>query len=123
VRTLETGESEAQRASKEKERRDGIRKVRWEEVKKEAFTKLACERNAQRLRDELARRNAAAAMIAYANEITAHAAELGDPDAAAALEWASWIRQHAERTSRNGPLRVLEVTGCSHDELQPHING
>lgn len=63
-------------------------------------------------------------MIAYADEITAHAAELGASDAAAALEWASWIRRHAERTSPlNGPLHVLEVTSSSHQDLQPHMNG
>jgi hypothetical protein len=68
--------------------------------------------------------DAAAAMIAYVDEITAHAAELGAPGAAAALGWASWIRQHAELTNPlNGPLHVLEVTSCSHEELQPHMNG
>jgi hypothetical protein len=121
VRTLETGDAEAQWARKEEERRDGIRRIRWEEVKKEAITKLAYERNAQRLRDELARRDPAAAMIAYADDITAHAAELGAPDAGAALEWASWIRQNAERISPlNGPLHVLEVTSCSHRPPAAH---
>ncbi len=68
--------------------------------------------------------DAAAAMIAYVDEITAHAEELGAPDAAAAFGWASCIRQYAEFTNPlNGPLHVLEVTSCSHEELQPHMNG
>lgn len=56
---------------------------------KEAFAKLARERNTERLRDELARR--AAAIIAHADKVTAHAAGLQGPDAEAAPEWASWI--------------------------------
>jgi hypothetical protein len=75
-----------------------IRKERWEEVKKEAFIHVAYERNAKRLLAELGSRDAAAAMRAYACEIDAHAAELENPDAQAAREWAKWIRQHAERT-------------------------
>lgn len=124
VRVLETSEAEAQWARKEEERRDAIRQARWEEVKKEAFAKVAYERNAQRLGEELARRDAAAAMTAYADEITAHADQLDAPGAAAAREWAGWIRRHAERTNPlNGPLRVLAVTSCSHQELEPHMNG
>lgn len=124
VRALETGEAEAQWARKEKDRRAAIRAARWEEARTEAFTKLAYERNAQRLREELDRRAAAVAMTVYADEITAHAATLGDKEAAAALEWAGWIRQHAKAANPlNGPLHVLEVTSYSHDELQPHMNG
>jgi len=123
IRVLETSEAEAQWARKE-ERRDGIRQARWEVVREEDFTKVAYERNAQRLGDELVRRDAAAAMTAYADEITAHADELDAPGAAAAREWAAWIRLHAERTNPlNGPLRVLAVTSCSHQELEPHMNG
>jgi hypothetical protein len=41
-----------------------------------------------------------------------------------AHEWAKWIRQHAERTDPlNGQLRLVEVTSCSHEELQPHMRG
>jgi hypothetical protein len=124
VRALETSEAQAQWAQKEEQRREGVRKARWEEVKKAAFTNLTYERNTQRLRDQLARRDEAAAMIAYADEVTAHAAELGAPEAAEALGWADWIRQHAELTNPlNGPLHVLEVTSCSHEALQPHMNG
>jgi hypothetical protein len=124
VRVLETGEAEARWARQEEERRDAIARARWEEVKNQAFTKVAYERNAQHLREQLARRDAAAAMTAYADEVTARAAELAAPDAAAALEWASWIRRHAELANPlNGPLHVLEVTSCSHEELQPHMNG
>jgi hypothetical protein len=124
IRVLETSEAEAQWARKEEERRDGIRRARWEEVKKEAFTKVAYERNAQRLGDELARRDAAAAMTAYADEINARADELDASGAAAAREWAGWIRRHAERTNPlNGPLRVVVVASCSHQELEPHMNG
>jgi hypothetical protein len=60
---------------------------------------VACERNAKRLRTELDSRDAAAAMRAYADEIDARAAELEDPDAQAAREWAEWIRQHSEDTT------------------------
>lgn len=32
--------------------------------------------------------------------------------------------RHAERTNPlNGPLRVLAATSCSHQELEPHMNG
>jgi hypothetical protein len=124
IRDLQISEAEAQWARKEEERRNGIRQARWEEVKKEAFTKVAYERNAQRLGEELARRDAAAAMTAYADEITARADELDASSAAAAREWAGWIRRHAERTNPlNWPLRVLAVTSCSHRELEPHMNG
>jgi hypothetical protein len=124
VHVLETGEAEARWAREEKERRDAIRTARWEEVRAEALVKLAYEHNAHRLRDELDRRSAAAAMTAYADEITAHAATLGDSDAAAAREWVGWIRRHAEATNPlNGLLHVLEVTSSTYDELQPHMNG
>jgi hypothetical protein len=53
-------------------------------------------------------------MIAYADEMAAYAAELGSPEQASAREWASPL---------NGPLRVIEVTSCSDEELQPHMNG
>ena len=121
---LEIGEAEADWARKEEERRSEIREERWKEVKKEAFIHVAYERNAKRLLAELDSRDAAAAMRAYADEIDAHAAELEDPDAQAAREWAKWIRQHAERTEPlNGRLRLVEVTSCSHEELQPHMHG
>ena len=55
---LKTSKAQAQWAAKEEGRRDGIRKARWEEVKQEALTKLACKRSARCLRDELARRDA-----------------------------------------------------------------
>jgi hypothetical protein len=63
-------------------------------------------------------------MRAYADEIAAHAAGLEASDALAAHEWADWIRQHAERTDPlNGPLSLMQVTSCSHEELQLHMNG
>jgi hypothetical protein len=72
----------------------------------------------------LPRRDTAAAMRAYADEIAVHAAELKASDAQAARERADWIRQHAERTDPlNGPLRLVQVTSCSHEELQRHMNG
>jgi hypothetical protein len=124
VRRLEIAEAEAQWARKEETRRGDIRKVRWEEVKKDAFAKLTYERNAERLRDELARRDAAASMCRYADEIIAHAADLDALREASAREWASWIRQHAERINPlNGPLQLIEVTSCDHAELEPHMDG
>jgi hypothetical protein len=74
IRALEIGKAEAEWARKEEERRSDIRKERWEEVKKEAFVRVAYERNPDRLRSELDRRDTAAAMSAYADEIDAHAA-------------------------------------------------
>jgi hypothetical protein len=59
-----------------------------------------------------------------ADEIAAHAAGLESSDARAAREWADWIHHHAERTDPlSGPLRLEQVTSCSHEELQPHMNG
>jgi hypothetical protein len=63
-------------------------------------------------------------MRAYADEIAAHAAGLEASDAQAAREWADWIRQHAERTDPlNGSPHLMDVTSCSHEELQPHMDG
>lgn len=105
-------------------RRADIRKDRWEEAKKENFVGLAYERNAERLRAELDRRDAATAMRAYADQIDTHVAAFEDPAAQAAREWAAWIREHAERTDPlNGALHVDEVTSCSHEELQPYMHG
>ncbi|MFZ2176773.1 MAG: hypothetical protein WAW17_22575 [Rhodococcus sp. (in: high G+C Gram-positive bacteria)] len=124
VHTLEVTEAQAQWALQEEARRAQIRQVRWEEVKKEALTRLTYERNAERLRDELARRNAAEAMRAYADEIDAHVASLGTSDQQSAQEWAGWIRRHAENTDPiNGSLQIIEVATCNRDELQPYMNG
>jgi hypothetical protein len=61
---------------------------------------------------------------AQASPSPPHAAGPEASDAQAAREWADWIRQQAERTDPlNGPLRVVHVTSCSHEELQPHMNG
>jgi len=63
-------------------------------------------------------------MRAYADEIAAHAAELEASDAQAVRELADWIRRPAERTDPlNGPLRLVQVTSCSHEELRPHMGG
>jgi len=68
VRALETGEAERPSGPRRRESAaPGSARARWEEARKEAFTKLAYERNAQRLRDELARRDAAAAMNTAVN--------------------------------------------------------
>ena len=124
IRTLEIDKAEAEWAQKEEERRADIRKERWEEVKKEAFVRVTYERNAKRLHAELDSRDAVVAMRAYADEIDERATELGAPDAQAAREWADWIRRHADRTDPlNGRLRLVEVTSCSHEELQPHMHG
>ena len=92
VRNLEIAEAEAQWARQEEGRRADIRKVRWEEVKKEAFTKLTYQRNTERLHDQLSRRDAAASMREYADEIDNHATELATPDEETAREWTRWIR-------------------------------
>lgn len=124
IRSLEIDKAEADWARQEEERRSEIREERWKEVKREAFVHVAYQRNADRLVSDLARRDTAAAMRAYADEIAAHAAGLEASDALAAHEWADWIRQHAERTDPlNGPLSLMQVTSCSHEELQLHMNG
>ena len=42
----------------------------------------------------------------------------------AALGWAGRIRRHAEQTSPlNEELHVFEVSSCSHQEPEPHMNG
>jgi hypothetical protein len=124
IRTLEIGEAEAEWSRKEESRRSEIRQVRWEEVKKEAFTKLTYQRNAELLCDQLERREAAATMRMYAGDVEARAEQLTGSDAEGAKKWSEWIRQHADHTDPvNGPLRLLHVTSASHDELQPHMNG
>lgn len=124
MQRLEIFEAGAHWAREEETRRAEIRKVRWHEVRKEAFAALTQQRNAEKLRDELTRRDAAAAMRKYADEIDAITTQSTDFDSEAAHEWASWIRQHAETTDPlNGPLRIIQVTSCSHEELQPHMNG
>ena len=57
-----------------------------EKVKRESFVHVAYQRNADRLVADLAHRNTAAAMRAYADEFAAHAAELEASDAQAARE-------------------------------------
>ncbi|MET8424850.1 hypothetical protein [Nocardia sp. NPDC004860] len=124
IRTLEIAEAEAEWKRKEEVRRGKIREVRWEEVRRAAFRELAYARNAEQLREQLARRDAAAAMHEYADEIDARAAQLVASDAQAAYEWADWIRRHAQSSDPiNGPLTVLRVESCTHEELQPHMNG
>ncbi|AWZ23080.1 hypothetical protein CEJ39_01850 [Rhodococcus pyridinivorans] len=124
VHTLEVAEAQARWQQQEESRRAEIREVRWQEVKKDAFRKLTYARNAERLRDELARREAAAAMRTYADDIDAHAASLEPSQCQAAQDWASWIRRHADHTDPlHGPLQIVEVTTCRHEELQPYMNG
>ncbi|NKZ71493.1 hypothetical protein GTA09_17945 [Rhodococcus hoagii] len=71
IQRLEIFEAKAHWAREEKVRRAEIREVRWHEVRKEAFAALTQQRNAEKLRDELTRRDAAAAMRKYADEIDA----------------------------------------------------
>lgn len=124
IHILEIAEAEADWVSQEEKRRSEIRQVRWEEVKKEAFAKLTYERNAEMLSDQLERRQAAATMRAYADEVRAHAELLSDPDSGEARKWSAWIRQHADSTDPiNGPLRLLSVTSASHADLEPHMGG
>ncbi|WP_236734256.1 hypothetical protein [Mycolicibacter kumamotonensis] len=124
IRTLEVAEAEAEWSRQEEERRAEIREVRWEEVKQEALVKVAYDRNAAQLREELDRRQAAAAMRVYADEIESRTEDLDEPARTEAIEWAAWIRQHANRTDPlNRALRLLRVKSASHDELEPHMNG
>lgn len=124
IRTLEIAEADAEWALKEEERRAEIRKIRWEEVKQEAFVMVAYDRNAAQLRDQIDRWHAAAAMREYADEIASRGEELAEPARTEAIKWSAWIRQHADRTDPlNGALGLLRVASASHDELQPHMNG
>ncbi|WP_371750665.1 hypothetical protein [Mycobacteroides sp. LB1] len=124
IRKLEIGEAEAAWSRQEESRRAEIRETRWEEVKQEAFTKLTYERNTELLRDQLDRRQAAAAMRTYAREIEVRAEQLDASAADEARKWAAWIRQHADRTdSINGPLQLLRITSASYNDLEPHMNG
>lgn len=124
IQKLEIAEAEADWSRQEERRRSEVRQTRWEEVKKEAFTKLTYERNAEMLRDQLKRRQAAAAMRTYADEVNAQADQISGPLRDEAREWSAWIRQHADSTDPiNGPLRQLSVTSASHNDLEPHMNG
>lgn len=124
IHKLEVAEAEAKWSREEEARRAEIRAVRWEEVKKEAFTKLTYQRNAEILSEQLGRRQEATAMRIYADEVDARADQLDDSEAEEARAWAGWIRQHADRTDPiNGTLRLLGVTAASNDELQPHMAG
>lgn len=124
IHKLKIAEAEADWSRREESRRSEIRKVRWEEVKQEAFTKLTYERNAEQLRKQLERRRAAAEMRAYADEVTACSALREGTESEDAFRWAEWIRQHADQTDPiNGPLRLLRATSATHDELAPHMNG
>jgi hypothetical protein len=89
-----------------------------------AFTKLTYQRNAELLVDQLQRREAAATMRTYAEEVDAQAEQLSDPDREEARQSSAWIRQHADRTDPiSGPLRPLRVTSARHDDLAPHMKG
>ncbi|MFV8316249.1 hypothetical protein [Mycobacterium sp. 23] len=124
IRALEIAEAESEWSRKEEQRRHAIREVRWEEAKKEAFVKVAYDRNAAQLGEQLDRRQAAAAMRMYADDIESRTEEVDDPARTEATEWAAWIRQHADHVDPlSGPLRLLRVTSASHDELGPHMNG
>lgn len=124
IRKLEIAEAEADWSRQEESRRSKIRETRWEEVKKEAFTKLAYQRNAESLEDQLKRLHAAATMRTYAHEVEARADQVNEPGQDEARKWAAWIRQHADHTDPlNGPLHLLHVTSASHNELGPHMNG
>lgn len=76
IRTLEIAEAEAEWAHQEEERRAEIRRIRWEEVKQEAFVMVAYDRNAAQLSDQIDRWHAAAAMRSYADEIDLRTEEL-----------------------------------------------
>ncbi|BBZ43656.1 hypothetical protein [Mycobacterium parmense] len=124
IRALEIAEAEAEWSHKEEERRAEIRKVRWEEVKQEALVKVAYDRNAAQLGEQLDRWQAAAAMRMYADDIESCTEELDEPARTESTEWAAWIRAHADDIDPlNGPLRLLRVISASHDELGPHMNG
>lgn len=124
IRKLEIAESDADWSRQEESRRSEIRKVRWEEVKREAFTKLTYERNADRLRQEIEQWRAGASIRAYAEEVEARAELLDESRRDEARQWAAWAREHADRTDPlNGPLRRVEVRSATYDELQPHMGG
>lgn len=124
IRKLEIGEAEAEWSRQEEDRRSEIRKIRWKEVEQEALTKLTYERNAKQLHDQLERRQAAAEMRVYAQEIETQAEQYGGIEKEEAFKWAAWIRQYADQTDPiSGPLRPLHITSAKSDELEPYMNG
>lgn len=101
-----------------------IRKARWEEVQREALVKVTYDRNTAQLDEQLHRRQAAAAMRMHADDIESRTEGLDEPARTEAIEWAAWIRQHADRTDPlNGPLRLVRVRPARGEELEPHMNG
>lgn len=124
IHDLEVAEAEAVWSRQEEKRRAELRESRWEEVKQEAFTKLTYQRNAEMLVDQLQRRQAVAAMRAYADEIDAQADHLDGSGRDSARDWSSWIRQHADAADpMKGPLKRLHITEGTHKDLEPHMNG
>lgn len=114
IRELEIAEAEADWSRQEESRRSKIRETRWEQVKQEAFTKLSYERNAELLQGQLERRQAAANMRTYADEINCRFKQFAGSEEEKASEWVAWIRQHADRTDPiNGPLQLLRITAAS----------
>lgn len=124
IRALEIAEAEAQWSREEEGRRAEIHKARWEEVQREALVKVTYDRNTAQLDEQLHRRQAAAAMRMHADDIESRTEGLDEPARTEAIEWAAWIRQHADRTDPlNGPLRLVRVRPARGEELEPHMNG
>lgn len=124
IRTLEIAEAEDVWARKEEKRRAEIRAVRWEEVKAEAFVKVAYDRNAAQLREQVEQWQYVTEMRNYADAVADRAAELNGEVRAEAAAWAEWIREHADRVDPLlRPLERLRAKSATHDELGPHMNG
>lgn len=122
IRKLEIHLAEQGWDNQERERRNLIRKERGDEVRAAAVEKVRHERNAKRARDQLRDRQLAQSLREYAEEVADHAAKLAGDDQTSALEWAAWLRQHAEEIDPlNGPLQVLRQFTPTADELRPHM--
>lgn len=122
LRKLEIHLAEEDWEHQERERRNRIRKERGDEVRAAAVERVRHERNAKRARDQLRDRQLANSLRQFAEEVADHAAGLAGEEHAAAVEWAAWLKRHAEEVDPlNGPLETVRQFNPTADELRPHM--
>ncbi|OHV63221.1 hypothetical protein [Pseudofrankia sp. BMG5.36] len=94
------------------------RRERWEQAVQEAREAYVVELNRGRLADQLQAQAHARDLRAYADAITARATTLDiEAERRAALDWAGWIRQEADRLD---PLLVAgQLSYLTPDEVPP----
>ncbi|WP_402463716.1 hypothetical protein [Isoptericola aurantiacus] len=122
---LDVALAEKQWSKTEHDRRRGLARERWEQVRAEATEELRYAKRAEQLADELDRWAAARRMRAYADSLEAQAARL-DPHQSDDLRgWIAWIRAHATTTdpaNGRGP-RMTTPDRYTDQELQPYLHG